>query len=225
MARRPSTAAPVSLAESQLAPKKRPAQQRSVETYERLLAVTAELLAEVGVERLSTNLVCQRAGLSPPALYRYFPNKYALLHALGERLMQAQNALIGKWLTPEVLAEPDAQLHTQLVGLFLDTHRVTTQSTAGIWVTRALRAIPALEAVRVASHNTVTDELQQAIRALHPEVDGRRLRIHIRMAVEVMYAAMEMLFDDPTLSRRAVADSTAWVVYDLFRRLGLAPDA
>ena len=30
---------------------------------------------EVGIERLSTNLVCERAGLTPPALYRYYPNK------------------------------------------------------------------------------------------------------------------------------------------------------
>ena len=76
-----------------LAGARRPAQQRSSETYERILAVTAETLAEIGFERLSTNIVCERAGLTPPALYRYFPNKYALLYELGRRLMQRQNAL------------------------------------------------------------------------------------------------------------------------------------
>ena len=45
-------------------------------------------VSDVGIERLSTNLVCERAGLTPPALYRYFPNKYALLSELGQRLMQ-----------------------------------------------------------------------------------------------------------------------------------------
>ncbi|WP_445380862.1 TetR/AcrR family transcriptional regulator, partial [Pseudomonas syringae] len=52
---------------------------------------------EVGIERLSTNLVCERAGLTPPALYRYFPNKYALLTVLGERLLEKQNERIDHW--------------------------------------------------------------------------------------------------------------------------------
>ena len=80
----PSTRKP----QPSLATKKQPAQQRATETFERILEVTAQTLADVGIERLSTNLVCERAGLTPPALYRYFPNKYALLSELGQRLMQ-----------------------------------------------------------------------------------------------------------------------------------------
>ncbi len=80
--------------------KKLPAQQRATETYERILVATANTLCEVGIERLSTNLVCERAGLTPPALYRYFPNKYALLTVLGERLLEKQNERIDHWITP-----------------------------------------------------------------------------------------------------------------------------
>jgi AcrR family transcriptional regulator len=54
-----------------LGPKAVPRQGRALETYERILAATTELLGEVGIERLSTNLVCERAGLTPPVLYRY----------------------------------------------------------------------------------------------------------------------------------------------------------
>lgn len=200
-------------------PKKQPAQQRAIETYELILSTTAELLAEVGVERLSTNLVCQRAGLTPPAIYRYFPNKYALLHELGRRLMLAQNELIAKWLTPDALSEPGELLQQQLVGLFLDTYRVTAKTTGGAWITRALRAVPTLQEVRIASHNLVTEELQAGLQVLYPQVGPKVLRINIRLAVEVMYSALEMLFDDPKLSSKAVADSMAWMVVDLFVRL------
>ncbi|MDP0941271.1 TetR/AcrR family transcriptional regulator, partial [Klebsiella quasipneumoniae] len=89
------------------APKKAPTQSRAVETYERILATAAELLGEVGIERLSTNLVCRRLGLSPPALYQYFPNKYAILHELGQRLMQRQNELLGPWATPATMSLPE----------------------------------------------------------------------------------------------------------------------
>ena len=76
--RKTSDIASDSTPEPSLAAKKLPAQQRATETYERILEAAAQTLIEVGVERLSTNLVCMRAGVSPPALYRYFPNKYAL---------------------------------------------------------------------------------------------------------------------------------------------------
>ena len=44
------------------------------------------LLAEVGIERISTNMIAARAGLTPPALYRYFADKYAVLEALADDL-------------------------------------------------------------------------------------------------------------------------------------------
>ena len=54
----------------------------------------ARTLADVGIERLFTNLVCERGGLTPPALYR-FPNEYALPSELGRRLMERQNERVG----------------------------------------------------------------------------------------------------------------------------------
>src|SRR5580698_5240605 len=75
-----------------------PLQRRARATKERLLDVAGELLAEVGVERISTNLICARAGMTPPALYRYFSDKYAVLEALGQRLMDRQNTALFDWL-------------------------------------------------------------------------------------------------------------------------------
>lgn len=212
---------PASYRPLDLEQKKAPAQQRSVETCELILSATAKLLAEVGIERLSTNLVCREAGLSPPALYRYFPNKYALLHELGARLMKAQNELIEQCITPDVLLDPVDALHPALVRLFMATYEVTANTEAGVWITRAMRAVPALEQVRLASHREVTEHMKIILQALHPEVDERQLRVDVRMAVEVMYSTIEMLFDDPELDPALVAHSSAWLVHDLFVRTGV----
>src|SRR5450830_910984 len=125
--------------------KKPPAQQRSTETYERILVATAQTLCDVGIERLSTNLVCECAGLTPPALYRYFPNKYALLSVLGERLLEKQNGLIDHWITPQLLSGPPEALESALAELILETYRVTDATLGGMWILKGLRAIPALE--------------------------------------------------------------------------------
>lgn len=205
----------------ELAQKKRPAQQRSIETCELILRVTANLLASVGIERLSTNLVCKEAGLSPPALYRYFPNKYALVNELGVRLMNRQNALIDDCITSDVLADPVNRLQPALKRLFLATHQATMETDAGVWITRAMRAVPALEAVRLVSHHAVTEQMALTLFQQHPAIEFQRLRVSVRLAVEVMYSSMEMLFDDPTLQAADVAESTAWMVYDLYDRTGV----
>lgn len=118
-------------AQAQLEAKMQPAQQRATETYERILEVTALTLADVGIERLSTNLVCRRAGLSPPALYRYFPNKYALLSVLGQRLMLRQNERVERWISAPALQASRQTLEQALRGLILDTHEVTRETAGG----------------------------------------------------------------------------------------------
>ncbi|MCP1576476.1 TetR family transcriptional regulator [Herbaspirillum rubrisubalbicans] len=194
-----------------LSGKKQPAQQRATETYEHILTVTAQMLEEVGVERFSTNLVCERAGITPPALYRYFPNKYALLSELGQRLMQRQNELIPKWITHEVLTGSGDELERALTGLILDTHRVTKRTPGGVWILRALRAVPALQQVRLNSHALVTETEAQLLLEAFPNVPPRELMVVGRVAVDMIYAAVELLFD-VSLSRQSVAKVVASMI-------------
>lgn len=201
-----------------LAAKKLPAQQRATDTYELILDVAAQLLADVGVERLSTNMVCEQAGLTPPALYRYFPNKYALLCELGQRLMLRQNELIPKWITAQVLAGSVADLEEALSGLLLDTYKVTKQTTGGVWILRALHAVPTLQKVRLESHAQVTEAQARLLTESFPDVPPKELALVGRIAVEMIYAGVELLFDEP-LNARAVAKVVSAMVASQLVRL------
>lgn len=187
-----------------LAGKKLPAQQRATETYERILEAAAQTLIEVGVERLSTNLVCMRAGLSPPALYRYFPNKYALLFELGQRLMQRQNECVAKWMSVDVVRGGVPALEEALAGLLLDTYAATRDTPAGVWIMRAMRAVPALQEVRLASHAAVTEAQTRLLVKALPGAKRAELKLASRIVVELIYATVEMLFDE-TLKPKEVA--------------------
>lgn len=179
-----------------LATKKQPAQQRATETYERILEVTAQTLADVGIERLSTNLVCERAGLTPPALYRYFPNKYALLAELGQRLMQRQNEHVAHWITIDTVKGGVEGLERALEGLIRDTYEVTESTVGGVWIMRALRAVPVLQQVRLASHAAVTQEQTRLLMRALPGADVAELKLVSRIVVDLIYATVEMLFDE-----------------------------
>jgi AcrR family transcriptional regulator len=209
---------PKKKAQPPLETKKQPAQLRSVETYERILEVAAETLADVGIERLSTNLICERAGLSPPALYQFFPNKYAVLREIGERLMQRQNERVQHWITPDVLAGSVEQLERALAGLILDTYEVTRATTGGVWIMRAMRAVPALQQVRLDSHRMVTEAQTQLLAGVLPQVAPANLRHINRAAVELIYATVEMFFDE-AMDTQVVAETVAAMIASYMTRV------
>ena len=199
--------------------KRVPTQTRALETCERILDAAAYLLGEVGIERLSTNLVCERAGLSPPALYRYYPNKYAVLAELGARLMMSQNELLQNWATPATMKLPAAKFEERVRQLFMDTLEMTRKAVAGEWITRALRAVPSLAPVRIESHDHVTALVVAAFAQAYPAVPAARVRLVSRLAVEVMYSAHELLFDDATLDPLEVGTVMSQMVTAQLMRL------
>lgn len=181
-----------------LATKVEPSQERARNTFETILDTTAQILTELGFERLSTNLVCERAGLTPPALYRYFPNKYAILKELGRRLMELQDDAVYRWigeggLETETLEDSIASTRT----VQLRVNEITRQQPGGVWIMRALRAVPLLREVRTASRDKVAERVFKALRKRYPNTSAADLRIATRLTNELMYAATEMVLEEP----------------------------
>jgi len=183
----------------ELLEKNRPQQDRAKRTYERILASAAELLVEVGVERISTNLVAERARITVPALYRYFPNKYAVLNALGAALMDKQNAVFQQWFD-KYLEEGDPQL---LLGniheLLKTTYDVTRMQIGGLEVVQALRAVAPLQEVRLESHRLVANQFAMMVAQLLMRPIDELLRIQARLSIDTGYAIVEMALEDQSL--------------------------
>jgi len=184
--------------------KAEPIQARAQATRELLLETTADLLGEIGVERLSSNLICARAGLTPPAFYRYFKDKYAALAELGEGLMEAQNAAMAPLLAAGAASEADVK------ALILETIAVTKAFPGGPWVLRVLRAVPALQHIRLQSHQRVAEAITAAAMPARPSRAARaRVALQARLLVDMGYAAIELAFDAPELDKGALAGAAA----------------
>lgn len=65
--------------------RKLPLQARAKQTVEVILEAATQILWRSGGDRLTTNRIAERAGVSIGTLYQYFPNKEAILFALIER--------------------------------------------------------------------------------------------------------------------------------------------
>jgi AcrR family transcriptional regulator len=62
-----------------------PVQARSSERIGALLDAASAVVADVGIERLTTAMVAERAGASIGTVYRYFPDRIAVLSAMSLR--------------------------------------------------------------------------------------------------------------------------------------------
>lgn len=71
-----------------------PQQKRSQKRINEILDTTARLLAEVGLDDLTTVLIAQELGISVGSVYHYFPNKFAILYTVGERWLEEMTRVI-----------------------------------------------------------------------------------------------------------------------------------
>jgi AcrR family transcriptional regulator len=202
-----------------------PSRQRGKDTFDIILATAGALLNEIGFERLTTNLVCERAGLTPPALYRYFPNKYALLGELARRLMDAQDQILFRWQAAGGLASDSLEKTVEKsIALRKELVAATREFPGGLWVLRAMRALPPLQDVRVESRNKVLEQQFDLLKISYPTVSDERLQLAARLAEQSAFAMIEMLIEDPELDENVIIEESAWMTALYFQNLVERPD-
>lgn len=183
----------------ELLEKNKPRQERAKRTYEGILAAAAELLVEVGVERISTNIIAERAGITVPALYRYFPNKYAVLNALGAVLMDRQNEIFQQWFENHLASADPQELMDNIEELLRMTYDVTREQTGGLEIIQSLRAVGPLQNLRLTSHRLVAEQFAAILSDLLGRPVDEQMRLQARVSVDTGYAVVEMALEDDTL--------------------------
>ncbi|WP_426521100.1 TetR family transcriptional regulator [Diaminobutyricibacter sp. McL0618] len=71
-----------------------PIQERSAARIDALLDAAADVVDEIGFDRLTTAMVAERADASIGTVYRYFPDRIVLLQALRDRALQRYRSAV-----------------------------------------------------------------------------------------------------------------------------------
>lgn len=71
-----------------------PQRQRGIETREAILEASRKLLAKVGRDRFSTTLLTQEIDFSVGTIYRYFPDRVAILDEIEPILPHGVSAVL-----------------------------------------------------------------------------------------------------------------------------------
>lgn len=89
-----------------------PREQKRLARHEELVSRALSTVIELGVGSLSINRLAREAGLTPPALYRYFASKDALIAEIALRVLdELAKALYGAFTPEDPLRDPLATLH------------------------------------------------------------------------------------------------------------------
>ena len=86
--------------------RKLPQQIRSQRRVEKMLAAAIEVFREVGFETATTNEISARAEVSIGSLYQFYPNKSAILNALGTRCIADLRVILNQAINDDSLEIP-----------------------------------------------------------------------------------------------------------------------
>ena len=86
---------------TQLKIRRLPEQDRSKATMNAILEAAADLFGQSGIDMVSITKISIKAGISKPALYRYFPNKQSIIRKLAEQTFQEYRELLVRGLSEE----------------------------------------------------------------------------------------------------------------------------
>jgi len=100
-----------------------PQQARSRALIQRVLDTAEQLLADEGVEALTTTRIAAEADVSVGSLYQYFPDKGAIVDALAGRYLDEFEGLMGELVEQAIAHGWHDELVDRLIDAYADRYR------------------------------------------------------------------------------------------------------
>lgn len=151
-----------------------PKQTRSQQRVNLILDTAADLFIEVGYEAMTTNAIAERADISIGSLYRYFPDKDAILHALAARYHQKEQELFDRVFTQDVIYLPLPVLLDRFIDPFLEMY---TTCPAYAHILLGADVSVEIAAASYAIDQEVIGRLANILRQVNPHLDEPKARL------------------------------------------------
>ena len=158
-----------------------PVQARSTARLTALLDAAAAVVDEIGFERLTTAMVAEGAGASIGTVYRYFPDRIAVLQALAARNLHR----VLERVTTEMMDEKHGDWQSALSAafeIFVGAYR-TEPGFRGLRVGDVLDLRPAHQ--ERTFNSIVSDRLLDGLISRFGFADGPDIRFTFETAMEV----------------------------------------
>ncbi len=184
-----------------------PRQERSLQRREHILNTTAMLLERVGFDDLTTILIAREMGISVGSLYHYFPNKQAILYALGEHWLEEQTRALDEIAAWDLEA---MDLETFVDKSFPRMLAVYREQRGMLPLVQAMWAVPELRDLDDEHDELLISRLAEMFRRLglsHSKAERERRG---RLMLEMLHALFVSIVEQSgTRAARSLADLKA----------------
>ncbi len=197
-----------------------PQQARSRQRVNQILDAAAQVFEEVGYDAASTELIATRAQTSIGSLYRFFPDKSAILYALAERYANQMQALVEAGMNASTVHQPMAQVVGDLIEAF--DHFYTRQPGCRVVMLQS-RISTEIQAVNQRADRAIVEQIDAFFEWRQPRMPSEHRKLVALISVEIAGALQLLSLDQDDQRRQQIVDETKHV---LIRYLApLFPDA
>ena len=188
----------------QLSPRRKPSQERSRDRVERILDATAELLAELPVDKITTAAIAEKAGVPIGSVYQYFPNKLAVLAQLARRVMEKVDLQTASLITEDFGVLPWDQAIDRAIDATMQGY---AEQPGYVQLLLSIRPTPEFGAITDESNERVA-----AMLALHPALQSvippDRIGLVTRSAIRAVNSLQDwaLSVDDPGTANEIISE-------------------
>jgi AcrR family transcriptional regulator len=168
-----------------VSPRSEPVQSRSIKRAKQILDVTSELLETVGLNDLNTAIIAKEVGISVGSLYHYFPNKHAILYAMGKSWLNSIEdvlAEIQEWSLEDMTL---AAFIDQVVDINLRTYR---QQRAVLRLVQAMFSVQELRELDEQHDDMVISQMSKIFKRIGLKKHIRERERIARLYLEVTHS-------------------------------------
>lgn len=181
--------------------RREPKQYRGQRRIEELLDAAEAVIAEVGIDAMTTNAVAERAGAGMGSLYHFFASKEAIVSALAERYIREMGPLTAYGDRPELNQMSLPDLANAIIDPLVDYMQ---RKPAYLPVFHAITQPLAPNPGCVALHEAIVRNVSAIISARVPNTPLAHLQTRAIVAVELVHSLISEAFEQPEPIRAAL---------------------
>lgn len=185
-----------------------PQQERGQRRVEQILDAAESVFAELGVDGASMQAIADRAESSVGSLYHFFPNKEAVIEALGLRYAERVSRVNEEAMPLEMAHMPAEELFERVLSSQM---RFIVQTPAfGVMQDAIHRNCPA---VKDALNNALVGHVGKFLSLRFPRIPESRRVISAMVSVSTVHALMHLASQVPVeLREPVIAEAKAMLV-------------
>lgn len=168
-----------------VSPRSEPVQSRSIKRAQQILDVTSELLETVGLNDLNTAIIAKEVGISVGSLYHYFPNKHAILYAMGKSWLDSIEEVLTEIQEWSLEAMPLPVFIDQVIDINLRTYR---QQRAVLRLVQAMFSVQELRELDERHDDMVIAQMAKVFKRIGLKKHVRERERIARLYLEVTHS-------------------------------------